>query len=98
MLTVVITSQKVRPAVAARPAVVLAILCGAPFLASLDLFVVNVAFPEIGASFSGHSLGDLSWILNGYVIVYAALLIPSGRLTDRYGRKSGFVAGLAFGK
>ncbi|MFI5956027.1 MFS transporter [Cryptosporangium sp. NPDC051539] len=73
---------------------VLAILCGAPFLAGLDLFVVNVAFADIGASFPGHTLGDLSWILNGYAIVYAALLIPIGRLADRVGNRRAFVAGL----
>jgi MFS family permease len=47
-------------------------------LPGLDLFVVNVAFNRIGQSFPGHTLGDLSWILNGYAIVYAALLIPLG--------------------
>ncbi|MFB9324183.1 DHA2 family efflux MFS transporter permease subunit, partial [Cryptosporangium minutisporangium] len=72
----------------------LAILCGAPFLAGLDLFVVNVAFSEIGRSFPDHSLGDLSWILNGYAIVYAALLVPVGRWADRVGNKPVFVAGL----
>ncbi|TQS42670.1 MFS transporter [Cryptosporangium phraense] len=73
---------------------VLAILCGAPFLAGLDLFVVNVAFADIGRSFPGHSLGDLSWILNGYAIVYAALLIPIGRWADRIGNRRAFVGGL----
>ena len=73
---------------------VLALLCGAPFLAGLDLFVVNVAFADIGASFPGHSLGDLSWILNGYAIVYAALLVPVGRWADRIGNRPAFVVGL----
>src|SRR4051794_19043551 len=78
---------------------VTAILISATFLAALDLFIVNVAFDEIGRDFGrgahAPSLGDLSWILNAYAVMYAALLIPAGRLTDRYGRKSGFVAGLA---
>lgn len=78
---------------------VTAILTGATFLAGLDLFIVNVAFGEIGHDFAGPdggpSLSELSWILNAYAVVYAALLVPMGRLTDRYGRKSGFVAGLA---
>lgn len=72
-----------------------AILTGAAFLASLDLFIVNVAFDEIGRDFGTASLSRLSWILNAYAVVYAALLVPMGRLTDRYGRKSGFVTGLA---
>jgi EmrB/QacA subfamily drug resistance transporter len=71
-----------------------AILTGAAFLASLDLFIVNVAFDEIGRDFGTASLGRLSWILNAYAVVYAALLVPMGRLTDRYGRKQGFVAGM----
>ncbi|MFE3292627.1 MFS transporter, partial [Rhodococcus sp. NPDC059234] len=73
----------------------LAVLSGASFLASLDLFVVNVAFADMAASYPGHTLGQLSWVLNGYAIVYAALLVPLGRLSDRIGRKRGFVAGLA---
>ncbi|WP_051068635.1 MFS transporter [Nocardioides sp. Iso805N] len=73
---------------------VVAILTGAAFLASLDLFIVNVAFDEIGRDFGTASLSRLSWILNAYAVVYAALLVPMGRLTDRYGRKAGFVTGL----
>jgi EmrB/QacA subfamily drug resistance transporter len=78
-----------------RTGLAVAVLTGAAFLASLDLFIVNVAFDEIGRSFGTSSLGRLSWILNAYAVVYAALLVPMGRLTDRYGRKSGFVAGMA---
>ena len=74
---------------------ILATLSGAAFMASLDVFIVNVAFPDIGHDFNGASLANLSWILNGYTIVYAALLVPLGRLADRYGRKAGFVGGLA---
>ncbi|MCU1454998.1 MAG: drug resistance transporter, EmrB/QacA subfamily [Acidimicrobiales bacterium] len=71
------------------------ILCAAAFMATLDLFIVNVAFPDIGRSFHGASLSDLSWVLNAYAIVYAALLVPLGRLADRYGRKAFFIGGLA---
>lgn len=78
---------------------VTAILTGATFMAGLDLFIVNVAFDEIGRDFStatdAPALNELSWILSAYAVVYAALLVPMGRLTDRYGRKPGFVAGLA---
>ena len=78
-----------------RPGAVLAVLSLAAFMASLDLFIVNVAFPEIGRNFSGASLSDLSWVLNGYAVLYAALLVPLGRLADRYGRMAGFLGGLA---
>src|SRR3954447_5562004 len=79
----------------ARPGAVLAVLSAAAFMASLDLFIVNVAFEDIGRDFHGVSLSDLSWVLNGYAIVYAALLVPLGRLADRFGRKPGFLLGLA---
>lgn len=64
------------------------------FMSSLDLFIVNIAFPDIQAEFAGTSLGDLSWILNAYAIVFAALLVPAGRVADRIGRKRVFIAGL----
>src|SRR6476469_3171941 len=78
-----------------RPGAVLAVLSAAAFMASLDLFIVNVAFDGIRADFSSSSLSDLSWVLNAYAITYAALLVPLGRLADRYGRKAGFLLGLA---
>jgi EmrB/QacA subfamily drug resistance transporter len=74
---------------------ILAILSLAAFMASLDLFIVNVAFPDIGRDFPGSSLSDLSWVLNGYAVLYAALLVPLGRLADRFGRLNGFLGGLA---
>src|SRR5436305_15287472 len=74
---------------------ILAVLSGAAFMASLDVFIVNVAFDSIGASFPGTSLSQLSWVLNAYAVVFAELLIPAGRLADRYGRRAGFVLGLA---
>src|SRR3978361_1519923 len=78
-----------------RTGLILAVLSGAAFMASLDVFIVNVAFPDIGQDFHGAALSNLSWILNADAIVYAALLVPLGRLADRYGRKAGFVGGLA---
>ncbi|APB00196.1 Tetracenomycin C resistance and export protein [Nocardia seriolae] len=78
-----------------RATAVVWILCSASFMAMLDVFVVNVAFGQIGESYRGSSLANLSWVLNGYAIAYAALLIPAGRLSDRLGRKNGFLIGLA---
>src|SRR5258707_8067387 len=63
-------------------------------MASLDLFVVNIAFPDIERDFAGSSLAGLSWVLNGYTIVFAALLVPMGRAADRIGRRRFFVGGL----
>jgi len=63
-------------------------------MAMIDVFIVNVAFRQIGTEFPQASFADLSWILNGYTIVYAALLIPFGGLADKWGRKRAFLAGL----
>jgi EmrB/QacA subfamily drug resistance transporter len=80
----------------ATPAVglTLAVVSIGIFMTVLDLFIVNVAFPEIQRDFSGTSLSGLSWILNGYAIVFAALLVPAGRIADRTGQKRGFLFGL----
>jgi EmrB/QacA subfamily drug resistance transporter len=64
------------------------------FASLLDLFIVNIAFPDIQRDFPQADLAQLSWVLNGYAIVFAALLVPAGRLVDLYGRKRGFVIGL----
>lgn len=77
-----------------RSTAVVLVLCAAAFIAMLDLFVVNVALTTIGRQFHA-GLADLSWVLNAYTIAYAVLLIPAGRLSDRYGRRRGFSAGLA---
>ncbi|WP_280214785.1 MFS transporter [Nocardia cyriacigeorgica] len=77
-----------------RSTAIVWILCTAAFMAMLDVFVVNVAFTNIVESYPESSLADVSWVLNAYAIVYAALLIPAGRLSDRFGRKAGFLVGL----
>src|SRR6201999_2802490 len=76
---------------------VLLIVCAGVVLASLDLFIVNVALPQIARDFDvrGSDLGDLSWVLNGYAIVYAALLVLFGRAAERYPRERGFLLGVA---
>jgi EmrB/QacA subfamily drug resistance transporter len=76
-------------------AAVVGVLSLAVFMSSLDLFIVNLAFPYIGREYRGTSLGTLSWVLNGYTIVFAAVLVPAGRWADRVGRRRLFVAGLA---
>jgi EmrB/QacA subfamily drug resistance transporter len=79
---------------ARRVAAVVGVLSLAVFMSSLDLFIVNLAFPYIGREYAGTSLGSLSWVLNGYTIVFAAVLVPAGRWADRVGRLRLFVAGL----
>jgi len=72
----------------------LAVLCAGVFMSSLDLFIVNLAFPSISHDFHGTDLATLSWILNAYTIVVAALLVPAGRWADLIGRRRIFTAGL----
>jgi len=80
---------------AASPNQVLAIVCVGIVLANLDLFIVNVGLPNIGRDFRDASLEDLSWILNGYAIAYAALLVFFGRLAERHRRDRSFLLGIA---
>ncbi|WP_328306656.1 MFS transporter [Actinomycetospora sp. NBC_00405] len=77
------------------PRTVLLITSAAAFLSSLDLFIVNIAFPDIRADFPGSDLGDISWVLNGYTVVFAAFLALAGRLADRVGHRRVFLVGLA---
>src|SRR6201986_2291037 len=65
---------------------IMAVLAAVAFMAQLDLFIVNVALPVIGRSYPGSSLSGLSWVLNAYAIIFAALLVPAGRLADHFGR------------
>jgi MFS family permease len=76
-----------------RPGLVLSIVSLGLVLANIDLFVVNVALPSVAADLQAGDLGDLSWTLNAYAIVFAALLVPFGRLADRTSRKAGFLLG-----
>ena len=79
----------------ARPVLTALIVLTGVFLSSLDLFIVNIAFPSISATYHGESLSSLSWVLSAYTIVFAAALVPAGRWADRAGRKRAFLLGLA---
>ncbi|WP_407530580.1 MFS transporter [Methylobacterium oryzisoli] len=83
------------PTRSAAPNHVLGIVCVGIVLANLDLFIVNVALPDMARSFRDATLEDLSWILNGYAIAYAALLVFFGRLAERHHRNHGFLLGVA---
>jgi EmrB/QacA subfamily drug resistance transporter len=95
MLTVLRLSQV--PRRDASPQLTLVIVCAGVVLASLDLFIVNVALPQMGKDFhlQGGALASLSWVLNAYAIVYAAFLVLFGRIAERYRRERGFLLGVA---
>lgn len=71
------------------------IASSAVFLVSLDSTMLFAAFEALRQSFAGSSMADLSWVLNAYTVVYAAMLIPAGGLADAHGRKRIFRLGLA---
>jgi EmrB/QacA subfamily drug resistance transporter len=73
---------------------VLIVTAVAVFMSFLDVTIVNVAFPDIERDFPDASRADLSWILNAYNIVFAALLVPAGRLADLVGRRRMFLVGV----
>jgi EmrB/QacA subfamily drug resistance transporter len=73
---------------------VLLVTAVAVFMSFLDVTIVNIAFPGIEAAFPDASRAGLSWILNAYNIVFAALLVPAGRLADLVGRRRVFLAGI----
>jgi EmrB/QacA subfamily drug resistance transporter len=72
----------------------IAIACAGAFVAFLDTTIVNIAFPDISASFAGSGRDALSWVLDGYFVVIAALLVPAGGLADRFGHRRIFLLGV----
>jgi EmrB/QacA subfamily drug resistance transporter len=73
---------------------VLTLACAAQFMVVLDISVVNVALPTIQRAL-GFGDGGLQWVVNGYALPFAGLLLLGGRLADLYGRKRVFLTGLA---
>ena len=77
------------------PTAVVAIASLGMFMAFVDHTVVSVAFPNLLESFPGADLASLSWVISAYNIVFAAFLVPAGRIADLVGRRRTFVAGIA---
>src|SRR5579875_2184880 len=71
-----------------------AAVCLGFFAVILDTTIVNVALPAIGSSFRTTTT-NLQWVVNGYNIVFAALLLTCGALSDRHGGKRAFGYGTA---
>ena len=69
-------------------------LCLGYFMVILDITIVNVALPSIAKSLSGN-MADLQWIIDGYTLTFACLLLSAGNLADRVGAKPVFLGGLA---
>ena len=72
----------------------LAVLMAGMFMSLLDTTIVNVALPTIQESLEA-SEATLAWIISGYALAFGLVLIPAGRVGDRFGHKWVFFVGLA---
>src|SRR6202046_4624584 len=79
---------------ASRPGAIAAVVCVALAAVVAAMSSLNVALPDIARS-AHASQTQLSWIIDSYSLVFAALLLPAGALGDRYGRRRALLAGLA---
>src|ERR1700689_1891013 len=77
-----------------RLGIILATCCLSLFVVGIDATIVNIALPSIQRSFHA-SVGGLQWTIDGYTVVIASLLMLSGSLADRLGRRRVFQTGLA---
>ncbi|GAA3139241.1 MFS transporter [Nonomuraea roseoviolacea subsp. carminata] len=89
------TTHPVQPVLSVRRRwTVLAVCCLSMFLVGLDTTIVNVGLPAIGRGLGVGTRG-LEWVVDAYTLVLASLLISSGALADRFGRRRVFQLGLA---
>ncbi len=72
---------------------ILAICCLSLFIVGLDVTVINVALPSIGSDL-GAGISGLQWTVDAYTVVLASLLMLSGSIGDRFGRRRVFMLGL----
>jgi EmrB/QacA subfamily drug resistance transporter len=72
----------------------LAVLLAGTFMIVLDFFIVNVAIPSMQGELHAGS-GAIEWVLTGYGLTFATLMITAGRLGDQHGRRRMFSLGLA---
>ena len=71
----------------------LVVVCLAQLMIVLDSTIVNVALPAIQHDL-GFTQGDLTWVVNAFLVTFGSLLLLAGRLGDLLGRKRVFLAGV----
>src|SRR5262249_39381566 len=76
-----------------RRLLILATVCLAAFAINLDTTIVNVALPDLGREL-GATTRDLQWIVDGYNLAFASLVLTAGSLADRFGRRPALLIGL----
>jgi len=94
-MTAAVDTPVLRAAAPASPWPVFWVASIATFLVSLDTTMLFAAFDPLRHAFADATAADLSWVLNAYTVVYAAMLIPAGGLADTHGRKRVFLIGVA---
>jgi MFS family permease len=80
-----------------RPRATLALVCAAVFLGAVDLTVVTAVLPRVLADLDisiDTDLGRASWVISGYLLAYTVGMVFAGRLSDLYGRRACYLAGL----
>ena len=72
----------------------LAVVCAVLFLTFLDTTIVSVALSDIQARLHA-GVSALQWVVNGYALTFASLMLTAGSLSDRFGRRKVMLVGLA---
>jgi DHA2 family multidrug resistance protein-like MFS transporter len=72
----------------------LAVVSAAMVISAIDMTIVNVALPDISREL-GATLGELQWVLDGFLVALAGLLAVASGVADRFGRRRVFLAGMA---
>ncbi len=73
---------------------VLGVMCISLFITSIDTTVLNLALPSIASDFKA-TTGELQWVIDAYGLIFASLLITTGTLGDRFGRRRLLIIGLS---
>jgi EmrB/QacA subfamily drug resistance transporter len=73
---------------------ILGVMCIVLFIISIDNTVLNLALPSIAKGFKA-TASQLQWVVDAYTLIFASLLITTGTIGDRYGRKRSLIIGLA---
>ena len=81
------------PMSARRRSAILAVVCLAVFAINLDTTIINIALPDLSRDL-GASTRQLQWVVDGYNLAFAALVLTAGSLGDRFGRRPVLLTGL----
>src|SRR5256712_3593167 len=79
---------------ASRKGLILFALCSAALIINIDVTIVNVTLPSLVREL-GATTTNLQWVIDAYTLVFAALILAAGSISDRLGRKGVLLVGLA---